>query len=57
MKIEIRCNQEESLTNLGFVKAMVESKCFTIEDLQEICSYLYVVSFMFGSKNRTEEKK
>ena len=56
MNITVHCDSEESVTNIGFVKAMVESKMFTVEDLQEICSYLYVVSFMFGSKNREETK-
>lgn len=56
MKIEVHCDEKESLSNIGFVKAMVESKLFTVEDLQEICGYLYVLSFMFGSKNREETK-
>ena len=57
MKIEVKLGrEEEKMTNLGFVKAMVESKMFTIEDLQEICGYLYVLSFMFGSKNRGDSK-
>lgn len=57
MKIEVKLGrEEEKMTNLGFVKAMVESKMFTVEDLQEICGYLYVLSFMFGSKNRGDSK-
>ena len=56
MKIEVKLDREDKMTNLGFVKAMVESKMFTVEDLQEICGYLYVLSFMFGSKNREETK-
>lgn len=56
MKLKLELDSGEEHTNLAFVKAMVESKIFTIEDLQEICSYLYVVSIMFGSKNRGESK-
>lgn len=56
MKIEVHCDKDESLSNIGFVKAMAESKMFTIEDLQEICGYLYVLSFVFGSKNKEDCK-
>lgn len=57
MKILVQLDrEEEKRTNIGFVQAMVESKMFTIEDLQEICGYLYVLSFMFGSKNRGDSK-
>ena len=52
MKIEVKLDREDKRTNIGFVKAMVESKMFTIEDLREICSYLYVLSFMFGIENK-----
>lgn len=55
MKIEVYCDKNESLSNIGFVKAMVESGLFTVEDLQEICGHLYVLSFVFGSKNRRTE--
>ena len=57
MKIEIHLDREESKqTNIGFVEAMMKSGCFTIDDLREICAYLYVVSFMFGSKNKGENE-
>ena len=57
MKIEVKLDREEDkMTNIGFVKAMAESKMFTIEDLREICSYLYVLSFMFGIENKENSK-
>ena len=57
MEIRVHLDREEdTMTNIGFVEAMMRSGMFTIEDLQEICSYLYVVSFMFGSKNRENSK-
>ena len=57
MQIEVKLGrEEEKMTNIGFVKAMAESKMFTIEDLREICSYLYVLSFMFGIENKEGNK-
>ena len=46
MKISITLDVDEEQTNIGFVKAMADSKLFTIEDLREICGYLYVMSFL-----------
>lgn len=50
MRVQISLDANEKKTNIGFVKAMVESELFTSEDLKEICSLLYVESFMFGDR-------
>ena len=56
MKMFVETEAGEEITNIGFVKAMADSNLFTRKDLQEICSYLYVASFLFGSDNRDENE-
>lgn len=56
MKLTVNFDPGETMSNIGFVKAMIESGSFTNEDLKEICSFLYVASYVFGDKNRGDNK-
>lgn len=54
MKVKIYLDEEDKNKNIAFVEAIMNHGCFTVEDLQEICSLLLVEVYMFGSKRKGE---
>ena len=44
MKLTVEFEPKETMTNIGFAKAIIDTDCFKPSDLQEIGNYLMIYS-------------